>query len=129
MKFFVCQELWAALSRRVHDEDTLVQIITTQAEADMKTLKAEFMNESRKALEDVISNETAGNFRQFLLTIINPRDHVIFRPPRASDSSGKSSYMRSLQSTVSRNLGSNGSQIDSHDSCSVGSGSSNSFQL
>lgn len=121
------QELWAALSGPVNDEDTLVQIITIRAEVDLKTLKSEFMNESKKSLEEVISNETVGNFRDFLLTIVNPRDHVVLRTPRVSDSSGKSYYM-SPQSNRSRHR-SNSSQNDSYYSGSAGSSSSNSFQL
>jgi hypothetical protein len=104
----VYQELWAALSGPVNDEDTLVQVITTRAEVDLQALKSEFMSASKKALGEVISNETGGSFRQFLLTIVHPKDHVVqSRTPRVS----------------------NGSQNDSYYSGSAGSSSSNSFQL
>ena len=115
------QELWAALYGPVNDEDTLVHIITTRAEVDLRALKSEFMSASKKALGEVISNETGGSFRQFLLTIVHPKDHVVqSQTPRVSDSSGKSCYMSPL---------SNGSQNDSYYSGSAGSSSSNSFQL
>ncbi|KAG0576189.1 hypothetical protein KC19_5G061800 [Ceratodon purpureus] len=124
---FYAEELWAVLSGAVNDDDTLIQIITTRAEVDLKSLKSEFTSESKKSLEEVIGNKTVGNFREFLLTIVNPRDHVVLRTPRVSDSSGTSYYM-SPRSNGSRHR-SYSSQNDSYYSGSAGSSSSNSFQL
>lgn len=121
---FYAEELWVALSGAVVDEDAVIQIITTRAEVDLQTLKAEFKSESKKSLEDVLSTGTSGHLRQFLLNIVRPPEST-FTPRTSIDGSGKSYYMSPLSSGSGQV--SNSSPNDSYYSGSLGSNGSLSF--
>ena len=123
------QELSAAFSGAAIDEEALIRIITTRAEVDMPFIKLEFMNECKKPLEEAIANQTNGNFRQFLLTVMGQKDELS-SSSRASTGSTASYYVSpQVSSDGSRQLSDNSEQsAASYFSGSVGSSGKNSFQ-
>lgn len=126
---FYAEELSAAFSGAAIDEEALIRIITTRAEVDMPFIKLEFVNECKKPLEEAIANQTNGNFRQFLLTVMGQRD-ALSSSPRASTGSTASYYVSpQVSSNGSRQLSDNSEQsAASYFSGSVGSSGQNSFQ-
>lgn len=129
LSFLFCffQELVRLLleTKETVDEDTLLQIITTRAEVDMQLIKLEFMNECKRALEQVIGEKIIGNFGQLLVTIIRQRDSLNSRP--TSDGSTNSYYASPLSSGSTQQ--SDSSRPDSNISPSLRSSGSGSFQL
>ena len=57
-----------------HDE-TLIRVIVTRAEIDMQLIKAEFHRKYKKSLEDMISSDTSGSYKKFLLALVGSSSH------------------------------------------------------
>lgn len=127
-KFIKCfQELNAALGGAGTDDDALIRVVTTRAEVDMQYIKLEFANESKKKLEDMIANETSGNYRYFLLTLVGPGDLGMFSP---RTSNGSMSFYSPRTSNGSASLQqSAGSQNGSASYYSPRSSGQGSFQM
>jgi len=52
-----------------NDQD-LIRVITTRAEIDMYYIKMEFQSLYRTTLEQMITGDTSGDYRHFLLTLV-----------------------------------------------------------
>ncbi|XP_024373908.1 annexin-like protein RJ4 isoform X2 [Physcomitrium patens] len=124
---FYAEELNAALGGAGTDDDALIRVVTTRAEVDMQYIKLEFANESKKKLEDMIANETSGNYRYFLLTLVGPGDLGMFSP---RTSNGSMSFYSPRTSNGSASLQqSAGSQNGSASYYSPRSSGQGSFQM
>jgi annexin A7/11 len=64
------QELYHSMKGLGTDDNTLIRIVTTRAEVDMQYIKAEFSSLYNKSLERMITGDTSGNYRLFLLTLV-----------------------------------------------------------
>uniref|UniRef100_A0A0C9S4X9 Annexin n=1 Tax=Wollemia nobilis TaxID=56998 RepID=A0A0C9S4X9_9CONI len=53
------------------DDAALIRVVVTRAEIDMEYIKAEFANTYKKTLERMISSDTSGDYRAFLLTLVS----------------------------------------------------------
>ena len=56
-------------------DEILIRVIVTRAEIDMQNIKAEFSREYNKRLEDMISSDTSGNYKKFLLALVGSGSH------------------------------------------------------
>lgn len=56
------------------DEERLTRIIVTRTELDMKYIKAEYLRLFNKTLNDAVSSETSGNYKNFLLSLLGPNN-------------------------------------------------------
>eukprot|EP00246_Nothoceros_aenigmaticus_P013410 TRINITY_DN45_c0_g1_i1.p1 TRINITY_DN45_c0_g1~~TRINITY_DN45_c0_g1_i1.p1 ORF type:complete len:314 (+),score=46.04 TRINITY_DN45_c0_g1_i1:220-1161(+) len=52
------------------DDNRLIRLVVTRAEVDMYYIKAEFLKRFGKTLENMISHDTSGAYKQFLLTLV-----------------------------------------------------------
>lgn len=52
------------------DDDTLIRVVVTRAEIDMTTIKVAFFRRYKKALSTMISSDTTGSYRKFLLALV-----------------------------------------------------------
>ncbi|EFJ27741.1 hypothetical protein SELMODRAFT_94768 [Selaginella moellendorffii] len=52
------------------DDSTLIRVVVTRAEQDMQYIKADFYQKYKKPLESMISVDTSGNYKHFLLSLI-----------------------------------------------------------
>lgn len=52
------------------DDDTLIRVIITRAEMDMADIKIAFLQKYKKALATMVSSDTSGNYKKFLLALI-----------------------------------------------------------
>lgn len=77
---FYAEELCNALGAAGTDDDALIRVVTTRAEVDMQYIKLEFTNLSKRTLEEMVANDTAGTYRYFLLTLVGPGDLGLFSP-------------------------------------------------
>ncbi|KAH9321503.1 hypothetical protein KI387_016142, partial [Taxus chinensis] len=53
------------------NDAALIRVVVTRAEMDMEYIKAEFFNTYRKTLEHMISSDTSGDYKAFLLTLVS----------------------------------------------------------
>ena len=56
-------------------DEMLIRVIVTRAEIDMQLIKTEFNRKYNKRLEDMISSETSGNYKKFLLALVGSGSH------------------------------------------------------
>ncbi|KAH9745971.1 Annexin [Citrus sinensis] len=54
------------------DDSTLIWIIVTRAEVDMRYIKAAYINKYGKTLNEAVHSETSGYYRTFLLALLGP---------------------------------------------------------
>jgi hypothetical protein len=66
----VIQELYQSMKGLGTDDYTLIRVVVTRAETDMQYIKTEFSSIYKKSLEQMISGDTSGNYRLFLLTLV-----------------------------------------------------------
>ncbi len=64
------QELNMAMRGMGTNDQDLIRVITTRAEIDMYYIKQEFFAMFSKTLEQAITNDTSGDYRHFLLTLV-----------------------------------------------------------
>lgn len=57
------------------DDGTLIRVVVTRAEIDMQYIKAEFIRKYRKPLDQMISSDTSGSYKKFLLALIGSSRH------------------------------------------------------
>jgi hypothetical protein len=67
---FFAKELYHSMKGLGTDDNTLIRVVTTRAEVDMQYIKAEFSSLYNKSLERMITGDTSGNYRLFLLTLV-----------------------------------------------------------
>ncbi|KAE9467263.1 hypothetical protein C3L33_00826, partial [Rhododendron williamsianum] len=54
------------------DDETLTRIIVSRAEVDIEKIKEEYLKKYGKSLSDDVHSETSGQYRAFLLSLLNP---------------------------------------------------------
>lgn len=52
------------------DEDALTRVIVTRAEKDLKEIKELYQKRTNASLENAVGNETSGDYKNFLLALI-----------------------------------------------------------
>ena len=52
------------------DHTTLIRVIVTRAEIDMKDIKAEYLKRYGKTLNDAVNLQTSGHYRNFLSSLL-----------------------------------------------------------
>ena len=57
------------------NDDALIRVIVTRAEIDLQAIKMEFQRVYREDLEDMISSDTSGSYKRFLLALISAGHH------------------------------------------------------
>ncbi|MCO5561679.1 hypothetical protein L7F22_015300 [Adiantum nelumboides] len=59
------------------DDSTLIRIVVTRAEIDMKDIKAHFSRKYQKPLQQMISSDTSKYYRAFLMSLVGAAQHEI----------------------------------------------------
>ncbi|XP_058227321.1 annexin D5-like [Rhododendron vialii] len=54
------------------DDETLTRIIVSRAEVDIEKIKTEYHKKYGKSLSDDVRSDTSGQYRAFLLSLLNP---------------------------------------------------------
>ncbi|GMI83453.1 ANNEXIN ARABIDOPSIS THALIANA 5, annexin 5 [Hibiscus trionum] len=67
---FYAKAMWKAMKGLGTDDTALVRIVVTRAEIDMQYIKAEYLKNHGKTLNDAIRSDTSGHYRAFLLALI-----------------------------------------------------------
>ncbi|KAG0464624.1 hypothetical protein HPP92_018788 [Vanilla planifolia] len=62
--------LRTAMDKPGTDEDTLTRVIVTRADTDLKDIKEIYEKRANKSLEQAISKETSGHYKNFLLALL-----------------------------------------------------------
>jgi len=70
MPAYFAQRLYEAMKGSGTDDDTLVRIVVTRCEMDMKLIKEEFEKSYGKSLQHFIAGDTAGDYKKFLLALV-----------------------------------------------------------
>ncbi|MCO5587366.1 hypothetical protein L7F22_041315 [Adiantum nelumboides] len=68
-KYFA-KVLYKSMKGMGTDDATLIRIVVTRAEIDMQYIKAEFVRKYHNCLDDMISSDTSGSYKKFLLALI-----------------------------------------------------------
>ena len=68
----ILQVLHKAMKCLRVDHTTLIRVIVTRTEIDMKDIKAEYLTRYGKTLNDVVDLQTTGHYRTFLLSLLGP---------------------------------------------------------
>ena len=56
-------------------DEILIRVIVTRAEIDLQAIKMEFQGLYKENLEDMISSDTSGNYKKFLLALVGSGSH------------------------------------------------------
>ncbi|EFJ34094.1 hypothetical protein SELMODRAFT_227533 [Selaginella moellendorffii] len=67
---YFAKVLYDSMKRMGTDDSTLIRVVVTRAEQDMQYIKADFYQKYKKPLESMISGDTSGNYRHFLLSLV-----------------------------------------------------------
>jgi len=54
------------------DDTTIMRVIVTRTEIDMQCIKAEYLDNYKKTLNDAVHSKTSGHYRTFLLSLLGP---------------------------------------------------------
>lgn len=57
------------------DEDALTRVIVTHAEKDLKDIKEAYYRRNNIDLNKAVSNDTSGDYKAFLLTLLGDEEH------------------------------------------------------
>jgi hypothetical protein len=68
---FLATELRRAMKGAGTDESTLIEILCTRSNADIKAIKDAYQKVIGKNLEEDVASETSGNFKRLLVSVIN----------------------------------------------------------
>ncbi|KAE9592731.1 putative annexin [Lupinus albus] len=63
-----------AIKRVGTDEDALTRVIVSRAEIDLKFISEAYYKRNSVLLEDAVANETSGDYKHFLLTLLGKDD-------------------------------------------------------
>ena len=55
------------------DEDSLTRAIVTRAEIDMMKIRGEYFNTNKTSLDNAVSGDTSGDYKDFLMTLLGAR--------------------------------------------------------
>ncbi|KEH26757.1 annexin D5 [Medicago truncatula] len=72
-KYFA-KVLYKAMKGLGTNDHTLIRVIVTRTEIDMKYIKTEYAKKYKKTLNDAVHSETSGNYRAFLLALLGPNN-------------------------------------------------------
>ena len=72
---FVLQMLYWSMKGIGTNDDALIRVIVTRAEIDLQAIKMEFQHLYKENLEDMISSDTSGSYRRFLLALVRAGHH------------------------------------------------------
>lgn len=64
-----------AIARAGIDKRKLTRIIVSRAEIDIEQIKAEYEKKNKKSLSDDVHSKTSGNYRSFLVSLLEPNHH------------------------------------------------------
>ncbi|EFJ12354.1 hypothetical protein SELMODRAFT_271856 [Selaginella moellendorffii] len=67
---YFAKVLYDSMKRMGTDDSTLIRVVVTRAEQDMQYIKADFYQKYKKPLESMISGDTSGNYKHFLLSLV-----------------------------------------------------------
>lgn len=67
---FLAKTLYKSMKGLGTDDDTLIRVVISRAEVDMKDIKSEFVRKYKVSLNRTISSDTSGNYRMFLMALI-----------------------------------------------------------
>lgn len=56
------------------DEDSLTRAIVTRAEIDLLKVKDEYASLYKSSLDDGVTGDTSGDYREFLMTLLGRRN-------------------------------------------------------
>lgn len=73
-KYFA-KVLYKSMKGMGTDDATLIRVVVTRAEIDMQYIKSEFVRKYKKSLEEMISSDTSGSYKKFLLALIGSNRH------------------------------------------------------
>lgn len=68
----LCKALNPLIPRAGIDEKKLTRIIVSRVEIDIEQIKAEYEKKNRKSLSNDVHSKTSGNYRSFLVLLLNP---------------------------------------------------------
>ena len=57
------------------NDDALIRVIVTRAEIDLRAIRMEFQHLYNENLEDMISSDTSGSYKRFLLALVRAGHH------------------------------------------------------
>lgn len=57
------------------DEDALTRVIVTRAEKDLKDIKEAYYRRNSIDLSNAVANDTSGDYKAFLLTLLGDEAH------------------------------------------------------
>ncbi|XP_059757347.1 annexin A13 isoform X1 [Balaenoptera ricei] len=63
--------LYKAMKGAGTDEETLIDIIVTQAEVNLQGIKAKFQEKYQKSLSDMVRSDTSGDFQKLLVALLH----------------------------------------------------------
>ncbi|XP_075818633.1 annexin A13 [Microtus pennsylvanicus] len=63
--------LYKAMKGMGTDEKTLIRIIVTRAEVDLRGIKAKFQEKYQKSLSDMVRSDTSGDFQKLLVALLH----------------------------------------------------------
>ncbi|GFN89719.1 Annexin [Plakobranchus ocellatus] len=67
---YFAKTLYKSMKGMGTDDDTLVRVVASRCEVDMVQIKEEFQKDYKKTLGQFISEDTSGDYRKMLLTLI-----------------------------------------------------------
>ncbi|XP_006879527.1 PREDICTED: annexin A13 [Elephantulus edwardii] len=68
---YFAESLYKAMKGAGTNEETLIQIIVTRAEVDLKGIKAKFQEKYQKSLSDMVRSDTSGDFQKLLVALLH----------------------------------------------------------
>ena len=71
----VLQMLYWSMNRFRTNNDALIRVIVTRAEIDLQAIKMEFQRLYNESLEDMVSSDTSGSYKRFLLALVRAGHH------------------------------------------------------
>jgi len=77
---YFAQELHASMKGFGTDDRSLIRIIVTRSEIDLANIKAEFLSKYGETLGKWVEDDTSGDFRKLLLTIIGDDEDSVDWP-------------------------------------------------
>ena len=72
---FVLQMLYWSMKGIGTNDDALIRVIVTRAEIDLRAIRMEFQHLYNENLEDMISSDTSGSYKRFLLALVRAGHH------------------------------------------------------
>ena len=68
---YFADRLYKSMTGAGTDEETLIRIFVTRAEADLQGIKAKFQEKYQKSLSDMVRSDTSGDFQRLLVALLH----------------------------------------------------------